>query len=126
MLNFSPKQFATMAGDARKGFLLEAVSDWFALVEACYQKSPRLTFDVAWNIADHLLDQIEGLPQPITGPVDYAFIRAVLDAAEAGTAPDQLRTAVATFCRALPADEAAFILFESMCDVSTTPTGVTS
>lgn len=118
MLSISTEQFASLTNETRVGFLLETVSDWFGLFGACYGRPSRLHFEAAFEIGDYLLGKLEGLPQPTTERVDYAFIHTVLTAAEMGATPDQLRAGVAGFCRALPADEAAFILFEFICAVA--------
>lgn len=115
MLLIRPNQFAEMASTIRKNYLLEIVSDFFALFEQCYQRPSRLDFEVAWRIADYLLDQLEGKSCPEDERVEYEFIHTVLCATEKGATPEQLRQGVEVFCLALPSYEAGLILFDSIC-----------
>jgi hypothetical protein len=115
VLRISADQFGLMEATARKQFLLETVSEWFALWEACYGRPSRFSFEQAWLTADYVADELDGLPQRPGSFVDYTFIHLVLTFAEKGATPAQLRGGVAAFCQALPAEEAGYILFESMC-----------
>jgi hypothetical protein len=111
-----PSQIDSLEASSRQDFLLECVSDWFALRERIYGSSPNISFEGAWGVADHVLDRVEHHPQPPGRSVLYALIHSVLQAGASGARPDRLRRGLETYCRALPAHEAGLILFESICD----------
>ena len=109
-------QFATLARKQEEDFLLECVSDWFALREVVYGEPPRLPFDTAWAIAQHVWDRVDQLPQPPRLQVEYTLIQTVLQFSERGATPNQLRRGLEAYCRSLPCHDAALILFEAICE----------
>ena len=117
MLTIGADQFQSMEAEARHAFLLKTVMEWFALFETAYQRPSRITFESAWKTADFVFEHIAQLPRRWSLPIDYTFIHTVLTAIEKGATPAQLRAGLAEFCKALPADEAGLILFESICAV---------
>jgi hypothetical protein len=115
MLQLRSRQFEALAAEASAGFLLETVSEWFAIFERVHGKPTALPFDTAWAIAAHVVDQVDGLPQPASGPIHHALVHAVLSAAQAGASGIQLRRALTAFCRSLPSSDAGFMLFDLHC-----------
>ena len=116
-MHISPKQWSLMRLQSRQDFLLQTVCEWQALFEACHGRASRISFDLAWQLAEYLMDQVDDLPQPREQGALYVLVHTVLSAAEKGATPEQLRSGVAAYCLAQPSDEAGLILLETICDL---------
>jgi hypothetical protein len=109
------KQLDALGRGARENFLLECISDWYALREKAYGAAPRLPFASAWAIGEHLWDRVEMLANPPGRSIEYSLIHTVLQCGERGAAPAQLRRGIETYCRSLPSHDAGLILLEALC-----------
>lgn len=118
MITISAEQIESMARPREEAFLLECVSDWFALRETIYGSRPRLKFDEARAIARHVWDRVQDYPQPPGRDVEYELIHTVLQCGTRGATPEQLRRGLETYCRSLPCHEAGIILLEAICEPS--------
>jgi hypothetical protein len=110
MLRITTNQFDQLTSTYRKDYLLQVVSEWFALYEQIYETPAQIPFAEAWEVGEYLLVRLEYLPQEWEQEVSYELIHEVLLASEQGYSLDRLPDAVDQFCKSLPAYEAAFAL----------------
>jgi hypothetical protein len=110
LLTVTRKQFEELADLYHNDYLLEVVSDWYALYENIYETPAQTPFDEAWDLAEYLLERLQAVPQEWEREVSYELIHQVLLANEQGWPLDQLPAAIDQFCESLPATEAAFAL----------------
>jgi hypothetical protein len=115
VLTFSNQQFSTLAEGRQAQAPLQIVAEWLA-VRRALGNEPAVGFDQALRIARHVLERLKLYPEPASGPVDHALVHAVLNAGESGATRDQLNAGLNAFLSALPAAEAAFILFDACCE----------
>lgn len=116
MLCIQSRQFASLSEGLHRAFLRDTVVDWIAAYEVSHGKPPRIGFDEAARIASYLDNLLQSTiaPEMPEDPTRELIHRA-LTAGEKGATGDQLRAAVSLFAGSLPAEEAAFILFDWLC-----------
>jgi hypothetical protein len=110
MIRITNKQFDQLSTEYRSDYLLQVVSEWYAIYQQAYETPAQIPFAEAWEIGNYLLDRLEYVEQEWEREVSYELIHEVLLASEQGYSLDRLPEAVDQFCKALPASEAAFAL----------------
>lgn len=103
-------QLTDLSGQTRRPFLLTTVCDWFAVYEHAYGSPATTSFDEAWDLADHVMNELDGVTWEPNADHTYALVHEVLLAREKGAETDCIDRALTAFCDALPSDEAGFAL----------------
>lgn len=112
MFQIRPEQYDLVDARRRTDYLVEIISDWYAIYARVYGRSAALSWDEAWELVADVPPWVEGLPQYDDRDPTYELVHRVLSSAEAGAAPAQIDAGLAAFERVMPADEAALTLFD--------------
>jgi hypothetical protein len=116
MLQIEKRQLACLADESQRQFVLATVVDWVAAFEVCHAKPPRISFEEAEKVAGYLCESLARTMAPeMQEDPTRDLIHRVLTAGEQGASAAQLRSAASAYAAALPAREAAEILFDWHC-----------